>query len=199
MSRLSDNFILKFEPLSQTYVVVKNDKVKMQIDEQPRPATPPVITPAPQPPQSPEPVNPPTPAPSLPSGEDAVCLSATLYNSTRILSMLYQQMRNISRSNASQIAKLEQENALTQIPLLNIYFELSGESTRPVQNLKVPSLGNNFCSGLEVVSDYLQSMINTNLALQRAVNVQDITRQLLIIGTSFVSQKSEIDNMKNSC
>lgn len=178
---------LKNDLQKQSKVIVENN----QVDNVP-------VTPIVTPPQNVVPARP-TPVEPTVSGEDAVCLSADLYNRTRVLDMMYQQMRDISQSNSSAIQRLMNENKVAQAAVLNVYYSLSGESTPPRQRLTIPILGNNFCSGLSVISDYLSGMIALNVRLQNAVNTPEISRQITAISANLTSQKESINELKRQC
>lgn len=178
---------LKNDSQRQGKVMVENN----QVNNVP---VAPIVTP----PQNAVPVRP-TPALPTVSGEDAVCLAADLYNRTRVLDMMYQQMRDISQSNRSAIQSLMTENKVAQAAVLNVYYSLSGEDNPPREKLTIPSLGNNFCSGLSVISDYLSGMIALNVRLQNAVNTPEISRQIPAISANLTSQKESINGLKRQC
>ncbi len=157
------------------------------ISPQPQPSPVPIPTPI-EPPEQDTPV-------LQPAQDDEVCLAAQLYNHARILSLLYQQMRNISRSNAAEMTRLLTLNNVVKAQALYIYYVLSGQSVSPRQNLNIPILGNNFCQGLVTIQNYLNEM---ELIARRLLQGQNIGYLNTILSDLNI-QKISIENLINNC
>lgn len=227
--KLSNEYIQKYDPLSDTFVVVQNTKednsqkakkepfsffkfrnrTKAMESENVQPVVPPTsVEPTPPsqptpPSSSPEqrpnpPINPPhSPSrPQLPNSP--VVISRNLYNRLLVLGSLYETMASFYPQNRELFDSLYNETLVLQSTMLMIYQSLSGNNFRPEQNRNTPTLTSNLCQDLIIVQNYLQETIDLTLSLQRAVNVQSIDRQLIIIYATLISQKSKLSSLQAS-
>lgn len=231
--KLSDKFAQKYEPLTDSFVVVQNAneeapkpkrepfsffkfkaRAKVMESEQVQPienpeqmeniSRPPTQTPPPsnQNPSRPAPpFTPPAPPTQRPPMQhNVVTLAKNFYNRLVVLGLLYSEMERLCPQNAQIFEELHSENLILQSTSLLIYQSLSGNNYRPEQNKTTPTLSGNLCQDLIVVQNYLQETIELCLALQRSVNVQNIDRQLIILSTTLLSQKSKLSSLQsNSC
>ena len=224
---LSQTFIQKYDALSDTFIVVEKanathieekrrkfepfsffrfrgrEQKTMQSEEdvrQPAPPqqTPPPPIPQPQPPMPPRPPEPPRPQP-IPPANTPVVLSRDAYNKLRTLNSLYQTLSISDPDNSELYNSLANETLILQNTMLSIYQLLAGNNSVPNQNQVMPTLNGNRCNDWLATQNYIQSIIDDVLALQRSVNIANVDRQLSIITATLLSQKSRISTLQMSC
>ena len=129
-----------------------------------------------------------------------VVLAKNFHNRLVVLGSLYETMAKTYPEHKDLFDDLYSETQILQATALVIYQTLSGNNFRPEQNKVVPTLYGNLCKDLIIVQNYLQETIDLCLALQRAVNVQNIDRQLFITNATLLSQKSKLSSLQaQSC
>ena len=213
--KLSSAFIQKYDSLSDSFVVVKNEKQneesqkrrrfepfsffrrnRVMQEENATPIqreVPPVQNvpeqriETPQRTVNPQPIN------------QSVNLSAQAYNKIKILKSLYECLLEVDPNNSETFNNLISETSIIENTMLAIYQSLSGTNNVPAQNQTAPEMTKMRCRDLDTTEKYIQSTIDTVLSLQRAVNVPDIDRQLTIIGLTLLSQKSKINSLQTGC
>lgn len=223
--KLSGAFTQKYDPMSDSFVVVENKdtndnkerrfepfsffKRKNKIMES-EPVPQPPIQPS-QPPQQPiqpvqqpsntiTPPNRPAQRPQhMPAPNSSVTLARNAYNRLATLDSLYQTMAEKYPDNTELFNDLANETAILQATMLTIYQTLSGNNFLPAQDHNKPNISGNKCADLITIQNYLQNTIDTVIALQRSVNVQNIDRQLAIITATLFSQKSRLSSLQTSC
>lgn len=225
--KLSSAFIQKYDPLSDSFVVVENEgqnelnqkrrrfepfsffrRNKTLQEENITPRQNEVIAPVQneQPqmdertviPQRPvEQVPPQRPAPQ--PVNQSVRLSIDAYNKLRILNSLYHNLLEIDRNNEEEYNDLINETTIMQSTMLSIYQTLSGSNNIPPQNQSMPETTGLRCRDLSTTENFLQNTTSTVLALQRAVNVTNINRQLSIISLTLLSQKNRLNALQTGC
>lgn len=121
-------------------------------------------------------------------------LLCELYNNTRAVDMIVQQLSNISPRFYGDLSRLNNENLLTQALYSWQYFTLSG--MRPPRiRLALPILHNNFCSGLGVLNDYISQMVTRNQELGSG----ERTPAEILIAQGFLKEEEIINNLQNNC
>lgn len=191
---LSNFFIQKYDPMTDSFVVVENDtkekrkfmplsffrfnsKNKTMREETAEPTLP----------------------PNQVEQGNPVDLSKELYNRIKILSSLYNSMATIDPANANEYKTLAGETQILQNTTLSIYQILSGNNNVPEQTLSTPTLSNSTPTALGTVQEFLQTIIDTSLKLQRVVNVDNINRQLVIVTATLLSQKNKLSALQQAC
>ena len=208
---LSQSFIQKYDPLSDSFVVVLNQTK----EEQPKQSKfepfsffrfnrksqiaqdnsqPPQPQPSPTPPQQP-----PQPTQAYPTANQSVALARDSYNQLKILNSLYQSLAVSDCRNTALYNDLISQTDILISTVLSIYQLLSGTTFVPEQNQKSPKLTGENCIDRKLTEAYIQEVLNTILNLQRSVNVDNIDRQLMIISTTLLSQRSQLISLQASC
>ena len=208
---LSQSFIQKYDPLSDSFVVVLNQtkeeqpkqrkfepfsffrfKTKSEIAQDN--SQPTQLQPSPIPPQQT-----PQPTQTSPTANQSVTLARDAYNQLKILNSLYQTLSLSDCNNTALYNDLITQTDILISTVLSIYQLLSGTSVVPEQNQKSPVLTGEKCIDRKLTERYIQEVLNTILNLQRSVNVDNIDRQLMIISTTLLSQKSQLISLQASC
>ncbi len=166
------------QPMPQPAPSIPNNTV------QPNPPAPPY---SPNPPQRP-----------MPTPNTSVILARNLYNRMRILHSLYLSMARTYPTKNDFYTSLTNEISILQATILSIYQSLSGNNFVPEQRESVPILTRNYCQDIAIVQNYLQDVIELTISLQRAVNVQNIDRQLTIISATLLSQQNKLSTEQNT-
>ncbi len=226
--KLSNKFVQKYDPIADTFVVVQSTNEEQKPKKEPfsffklKPKTKamesevvqPIVEPnetdliPPMAPPSPSPTSPsnrpvPPPAhrpPQKPSMPTPVIIAKNFYNRLIVLGLLYGEMARQYPEHQQLFDDLYNENLILQSTTLLIYQSLSGNNYRPEQYETSPTLTGYLCQDLIIVQNYLQETIEVCLSLQRAVNVPNIDRQLIIINTTLLSQKGKLSSLQtNNC
>lgn len=212
---LSQSFIQKYDSLSDSFVVVLNEnteektknitnqrkfepfslfrfKGKSQITQdnsqpaQPQPTHPPHQ-------QNSQPAQPPL------ATNQSVILSRDAYNQLKHLEFLYESLAHTDIANSNLYNDLASQTKILTSTMLSIYQLLSDTSNTPDQDHTCPVLTRENCIDRKLTENYIQEVLNTVLNLQRSVNVNNIDRQLAIISTTLLSQKSQLASLQASC
>ncbi len=223
--KLSGAFTQKYDPMSDSFVVVENNSANENkerkfepfsffrrknkiMESEPVPLPPIQPTQPPQQPMQPvqqpsntitPPNRPPQRPPHMPAPNSSVAIARNAYNRLATLDSLYQTMAVTYPENAELFNDLANETAILQATMLTIYQTLSGNNFLPAQEHNKPTISGNLCSDLITIQNYLQNTIDTVIALQRSVNVQSIDRQLAIITATLFSQKGRLSSLQTSC
>lgn len=205
--KLSNAFIQKYEPLTDSFVVVENHinrQEQTQAEEKKHSSFFSFFRPRQREnvdamhdngqPTQPTPAQPPQPT-QTPESNSAVVLSRDAYNKSRILKSLYQNLALSIPQCEKEFNELAQEMAVIESTLLSIYQSLSGNNYAPEQNQPAVNLTGNIETDIGSAKTLLQDLTNDVLALQRVVNVPSIDRQLAIISTTLVSQANRLNSM----
>lgn len=190
--KLSKSFIQKYEPLSDSFVVVENHIHSNNMEEKRKPFFSFFKV------RTNENVN------ALhdeqenqtqPESNSVVLLSRDAYNKSRILKTLYQNLALSIPQCEREFNELASEMTIIESTLLSIYQTLSGNNFAPEQTLSPTQLTGNIQTDIDLAKSLLQDLTNDVLSLQRSVNVQNIDRQLAIISTTLVSQANRLNNL----
>lgn len=190
--KLSKSFIQKYEPLSDSFVVVENHIHSNNMEEKRKPIfsffkirTRENVNALHDEGQS----------QTQPETNSVVILSRDAYNKSRILKTLYQNLALSIPQCEREFNELTSEMAVIESTLLSIYQTLSGNNFVPEQTLSPVELTGNIQTDIDSAKSLLQDLTNDVLSLQRSVNVQNIDRQLAIISTTLVSQANRLNNL----
>ena len=109
--------------------------------------------------------------------------------------MIVQQLANISPRYYGELSRLNNENLFTQAIYSWQYFDISGMKP-PRPRPAMPILNNNFCSGLQVLDDYITQMITKNLELNR---YQSSEQEIQRAYQGLLKEKQILNNLQNNC
>ena len=224
--KLSNKFVQKYDPIADTFVVVQSTNEEQKTKREPfsffrlkqktKAMESEIVQPIVQPNETKPtaPTNSATPTEELPTNRPIpshnpsqkpqmptpVIIAKNFYNRLVVLGLLYGEMARQYPDHKQVFDDLYGENLILQSTALLIYQSLSGNNYRPEQNKTTPTLAGNLCKDLIIVQSYLQETIELCLSLQRAVNVPNIDRQLIIINTTLLSQKGKLSSLQsNNC
>lgn len=190
--KLSKSFIQKYEPLSDSFVVVENHIHSNNMEEKRKPIfsffkvrTRENVNALHDEGQS----------QTQPENNSVILLSRDAYNKSRILKTLYQNLALSIPQCEREFNELASEMAVIESTLLSIYQTLSGNNFVPEQTISPVELTGNIQTDIDSAKSLLQDLTNDVLSLQRSVNVQNIDRQLAIISTTLVSQANRLNNL----
>ena len=126
-------------------------------------------------------------------------LAQQVYVKLLVLRNQYQALQRFGTEFSDELAQMIDELTIMIFAMGRIYQSLARTNQLPKANSQPKPQFRSFCSGLKITSSHLRGLLYDLRQLQRSVDNQNISVQLLIISTTLMDQQQQLFIMQQTC